>query len=441
MAQQISYYELSQITAAQRERLTRRAEDELGEYLAQTQQIIAEVRDRGDEALVDFASRFDQAKLSKDQLRVSDEEFAAAEQQLEPEIKATLEFAADSIRAFHIRQMPSCDWLHEFRPGVFAGERVTPIDSVACYVPRGKGSFPSVALMTSIPAAVAGVPQIVLLTPPDHTGQADPATLYAARLGGSHMVIKAGGAQAVAAAAYGTASVPKCLKFEGPGSPWIAAARRLLADRIVSRLPAGPSESIVFADSTANPKLAALDLLIEAEHGSDSSALLVTCEASLARDAMEAVTSFMEKMDTPYRNYAADVLGGDSGGIVLADDLSQAYDFINEYAPEHLQIMSTQPEQHLQHISNAAEILLGQWTPSSIANYLLGPSNVLPTARAAKVHSPLGVHDFLKRHSIMRVDEQGYQQLAEHTGRFARYEGFSAHANAVSLLRKEIADE
>lgn len=420
--------------------MLRRAEDDLEGYLTKAQQIINAVRDRGDDALVDFARQFDQAQISKDQLLVTEEEFADAEKQLSSEIKASLEYAADGIRAFHIRQKPARDWLHEFRPGVMAGERITPLDSAACYVPYGKGSFPSVALMTTIPATVAKVPKIMLLTPPTSSGKVDPATLFAAQLGGAHLVVKAGGAQAVAAVAYGTQSVPRCLKFEGPGSVWVSAARRLLADRIDSRLPAGPSESIVFADQSANPELAALDLLIEAEHGPDSSAFLVTCDAEIAQVVLATLPKYLKMMDDPSRDYAATVLGGATGGVVLADNIEQAYEFINDYAPEHLQIMSTEPEQHLEHITNAAEILLGQWTPGSIANYLLGPNCVLPTAQSAMVHSPLGVHDFCKRSSIARLDKEGYRQLAKHTQRLAHYEGFSAHANAVSQLREEVID-
>jgi histidinol dehydrogenase len=347
----------------------------------------------------------------------------------------TLEYAADNIRRFHEAQLPGEMWLKEIRPGVLVGERYTPIDSVALYSPRGKGSFPSMTLMTAIPAMVAGVGMPIVLTPAGPDGKVDAATLVAARLSGIDRVYKAGGAVAVAAAAFGTQSVPRCCKFEGPGSPWVAAAKQLLQGTIGSRVSAGPSESVILADDSVNPRLAALDLLIEAEHGSDSSAFLVTWSKHFAESARAAIPEFWKEMSARRVEYSRDVLSGSRGGIVIAQDRQEAYGFINDYAPEHLQILSKTPFEHLGHIRNAAEILLGEHAPGSMANYLMGPNAVLPTSGAARYSAGLGVHDFLKASSVGHVTAAGYGEMARHTHRFATYEGFDAHANAVSAMR------
>ena len=368
-------------------------------------------------------------------------EMDAAFDQLAPELVDALGYAADNIRRFHEYQKPEQDWSVEIRPGINVGERAFPIQRVALYSPRGKGSFPSVTLMTAIPAVVAGVPEPVILTPPGPDGHIDPATLVAARLAGVDMVAKAGGAQAVAAAAFGTASVPKCQKIEGPGSPWFVAAKRLLAEKIDSRLPAGPSEVIVLADETVNPELAALDILIETEHGPDSSGFLVTWSETLAEQVLATLPTHLAEMSEMRRNYALSVLSGTNGGLVLAETPEQAYQFINDYAPEHCQILSKQPDIHLPHITTASEILLGEYAAGSLANYMMGPNCVLPTSGAARTHSPLGVRDFMRTASVGRVSAQGFSEMAAKTEIFARYEGFDAHANAVSAIRQKLINE
>jgi len=265
----------------------------------------------------------------------------------------------------------------------------------------------------------------------------DAATLVAARVAGVEQVYKCGGAQAVAAAAFGTETVPRCRKIVGPGSPWLVAAKRLLAGYIDPGLPAGPSETIVMADPTANPLIAALDLIIESEHGSDSSAFLVTWDRSLAEQVIAAIPAYWNTMSEKLAGYSADVLSGNCGGVVLVDDATAAYEFINEYAPEHCQILSKHPFEHLAHIRNASEVLLGEHAAGSIANYMMGPNCVLPTSAAAHTYSPLGVHDFLKSSSVGHLTRQGYDELAPKVYDFARYEGFDAHANSVSNLRDD----
>lgn len=435
MNRKVELHELALMSGSERDQLLTRTEDDLSEFLDGVEPIIDAVRDEGDSALVRFAEQFDGATLTLQSLSVSEAEFQHASETLDPEMRKVLEYSADNIRRFHQAQMPEELWMKEIRPGVLVGERTNPIDSVACYSPRGKGSFPSVTLMTTIPAVVAGVPRVVVLTPPGEDGRVDAATLVAARIAGVDEVYKIGGAQAVAAVAHGTESVPRCRKIVGPGSPWFVAAKQKLAGLIDPGLPAGPSEVIVLADPTANPDLAALDVIIESEHGSDSSAFLVTWSRDLALRAQQKIPEYWSHMSDSRVEYSADVLGSRRGGIVLTESPEQAYDFINDYAPEHLQILSESPFDHLASIRNASEILLGQHTPGSIANYMMGPNCVLPTSGAAHTHSPLGVRDFLKSTSVGHMTAGGYAEMAPLTHRFATYEGFDAHANAVSTLR------
>jgi len=434
----VALHDLARLDDGGREALLSRAEDDLDAFLDGARPIIEAVRLEGDEALARFGREFDRAHgLLPDAIRATRAEIDAAFDALDPALIDTMEYAADNIRCFHEAQRPPEMWMKEIRPGVLVGERATPIDSVACYSPRGKGSFPVVTLMTAIPATVAGVPDRTVLTPPGPDGAVDPATLVAARLAGVETVCKAGGAQAVAAAAFGTASVPRCHKIVGPGSPWLVAAKRLLAGRIDPGLPAGPSETILLADPTANAHICALDLCIESEHGNDSGAFLVTWDAELAERVRALVPGYWARMGAVLAGHSSTVLSGQRGGVVLAPDAASAYAFVNDYAPEHCQILSTTPYEHLARIRNASEILLGEHAAGSLANYLMGPNCVLPTAGAAHTHSPLGVPDFMKTCSIGHVTESGYREMAPHTWRFARYEGFDGHANAVSVLRDE----
>ena len=415
----------------------RRAEDDLAPFLEKIAPIVAAVKDEGDAALVRFAKQFDGAEFDASTLAASEEDFEQAYNLLDPEFVDVLRYSADNIRRFHERQMPEQQWMMEIRDGAQVGERFTPIDSVACYSPRGKGSFPSVTLMSIIPAVVAGVPEVIVLTPAGPDGKIDPATLVAADISGTRKIFKAGGAQAVAAAAYGTQTIPKCVKIEGPGSPWLAAAKVMLSNRIDPGMPAGPSESIVFADNTANSDIAALDTIIESEHGDDSSVFLLTTSRELAEQAAKKIPEYWQEMSEERVGYSSAVLNSTSGGIVLCENNQQAYDFINDYAPEHLQILSKSPHHHVDHIRNASEILLGEDTPGSIANYMMGPNCVLPTSGAAKTRSPLGVMNFMKSCSIGELKRTGYQDMAPRTAVFATYEGFDAHANAVGDLRKK----
>ena len=436
----VSFHDLSKLSAAERDCLLRRAESDLGPFLEKVRPIIEAVRTEGDEALARFARDFDHAPVEADAIAATEADFDRAMEELDREMLEVLEFSSDNVRRFHQEQMPEQMWLKEMSPGVFAGERVTPIDSVACYVPRGKGSFPSVAIMTAVPAVVAGVPDPIIVTPPGPNGKIDTATLVAARLAGVTKVYKCGGAQGVAAVAHGTKTVPKCFKIVGPGSPWVVAAKRQLSDLLDPGPPAGPSESIIFADETANGRICALDLLVESEHGPDSSAYLVTHSREVAETARAALAGYWDQMGKARVAFSSTVLGGPRGGIVLTRSLQESLDFVNDYAPEHLEIQSAEPYDYLGRIRNAGEILMGVHTPVSIGNFVLGPNAVLPTNMAARTASPLSVFDYLKRCGVGYVTSSGYEVLAPYAKKFAEYEGFDAHANAVSDLRARALD-
>lgn len=435
MARHISLHDLSKLSAAERARLLVRSEADLGPIIEKVRPIIAAVKAEGDAALARFAREFDKSPVDADRIAATPADFDSAFGQVENEVIAAIEYAVDGIRRFHEAQKPEEMWMKEVRPGTFAGDRFIPIPSVACYVPRGKGSFPSVVMMTTIPAVVAGVPRVAVVTPPGPDGNVDAATLVAAKLAGVKEVYKCGGAQAVAAVAYGTETVPKMTKILGPGSPYVIAAKRLLADVIDPGIPAGPSEAIILCDETANGRLAALDLIVESEHGPDSSAFLVTNSRAVAEAARRAIPDYWGQMSESRVSFSSTVLGGPRGGIVLAPDFDQAIAFVNNYAPEHLEILGKDPFAYMGRIVNAGEILLGEHTPIPLGNFVLGPNAVLPTSGQARTCSPLSVFDFMKRSSVGYVTAGAYAGLAKHARILAAYEGFDGHANAVSPLR------
>ena len=434
----INVQKLAGLGAAERAALVRRSESDLSFFLEKVQPIIDAVKNEGDAALVRYGRDFDKAaSLTAETLQVSEAEFDEAFGLVDDKVIEAIRFGIGNIKNFHEEQAPEPMWLKEVRPGAFAGDRYLPINSVALYVPRGKGSFPSVTMMTAVPGVVAKVPNLAIFTPPGPDGKVDAATLVAARIAGVETVYKCGGAQAVAAAAYGTETVKKAHKIVGPGSPWVVAAKRLLAGIIDPGLPAGPSECVILADDTVSGRLAAMDLLIEAEHGPDSSAWLVTPSERVVEEALAAIPELWGKMTEQRVEFSRTVLTGQSGGIVLAKDMDDACAFVNEYAPEHLEIMSTKPFNYLGEITEASEILLGTHTPVSIANFALGPNAVLPTSKGANTYGPLSVSDFVRRSSIGYVTEKGYPEMAKAAKTLAEYEGFSSHANAVSDLRQE----
>ncbi|EPE96944.1 histidinol dehydrogenase [Rhizobium grahamii] len=432
---EVTFHDYSKLGGDEKAALLRRSETDISTFIEKVAPILEAVRTEGDRAVARFGRDLDKADVSEDKIKVTEAEFDAAFKAVSEDVIEAITFGIENIRHFHEEQKPEAMWLKEIKPGAFAGDRFTPIKSVALYVPRGKGSFPSVTMMTSVPAVVAGVPDLAIVTPPAPDGGVDAATLVAARLAGVKTVYKVGGAQAVAAVAYGTETIKPALKIVGPGSPWVVAAKRSLAGIIDTGLPAGPSEAIIFADDTLHGGLAALDLLIEAEHGPDSSAYLVTHSRRVADEALAALPDHWARMTEQRVQFSSMVLSGKCGGIILTSSVEESYDFINAYAPEHLEILSTDPFAHLGHITEAAEILLGPHTPVSIANFCLGPNAVLPTSRWARTFGPLSVTDFVKRSSIGYVTAPAYPEFAKRAHKLAEYEGFSSHAHAVSAVR------
>lgn len=438
MSQPCNLHVLADLDGDARAALMKRAEADLSGFMDKVRPIIEAVRTEGDAALLRYARDLDGAEVPADAIRATPAEFDAAFKAVDPEVIRAIEYAVENIRRFHEEQKPEPMWFKEIRPGAFAGDRWHPIPSVALYVPRGKGAFPSVTMMTSVPAVVAGVPEVAIVTPPTPEGTADAATLVAARVAGVDTVYKVGGAQAVAAVAYGTETVRKAVKILGPGSPFVVAAKRLLSGLIDTGTPAGPSESIVFADETADGRIAALDLLIEAEHGPDSSAYLVTHVREVAEAAMAALPGCWASMPEQRVGFSRTVLTGPRGGIVLTRSVEESYAFVNDYAPEHLEVLSDDPFRHLGHFVNAAEVLMGPHTPITLGNFVLGPNCVLPTSGWARSFGPLSVTDFLKRSSVGYVTASAYPELARHARTLAHYEGFSAHENAVSEVRDRL---
>jgi histidinol dehydrogenase len=427
----INVYEWDKLDESRRERLCRRVEAEIpAEVMDTVREVIEAVQREGDTALIRYTQSFDGVKLKTASLRVSEEEFRRADEDLPDPLKEAIGFAAENVRRVHESQRPGTLELREVRPGVFVGERSRAIPSVGLYVPHGRGRFPSVMYMQGIPAGVAGVKRVVAISPPDGKGCVDPACLFAARICGIGEVYRVGGIQGIAALAIGTESIPRVDKILGPGSLYVAAAKRALADRVDVGLPAGPSEAIVLADESADPGRAALDLITEAEHGSDSSAFLVTHHRALAGAVEQALPGLLAGLDPRRAAFVGDVLSG-FGGIVVTENLEQSIEFVNRYAPEHLQIACRDPLFLLERIENAGEILLGQDGAFSMANYAAGCNNVIPTGGWARTASPLSVRDFLKSSSVLFVGSAGVPVLTDSVVSLAAYEGFSAHELAV----------
>jgi histidinol dehydrogenase len=419
----------------EKQRILARSETDIGEVMPRVREIIERVRSEGDAALFEYTRLFNDADISRLPLAVSEREFDEAEKGLPTAVKDAIRFCAANVRAYHEEQLPGAMTFAEVLPGVYAGERATPIASVGLYAPRGKGSFPSSTYMMAVPANVARVPRVVVVTPPDATGRCDPATLFAARLCGAHEVYRVGGVQALAALAYGTQSIRPVVKFLGPGNQYVTAAKRLLVGVVDVGLPAGPSESMIVADDSADPRLLALDLIIEAEHGPDSQALLVTASERCARVVADLLPGLVAELPEPRASYVAHVLGN-YGGIIKASDASEALAIVNAVAPEHLQIATADPLATLSGVQNAGEILLGQNTPFSLANYAIGANAVLPTGGKAKTCSPLSVRDFLKYSSVAYATAGGYDSLKDAAITLADYEGFAAHAKALRERKK-----
>jgi histidinol dehydrogenase len=434
----VNRYVLAQLSRERRSKLLQqRAQDNLRDVEATVQEVLATVRSGGDTALIELTRRYDGAELSESQLRVSEEEFDRADKLVSEDLHAALIQSIQNVRIHHQFQLPPPSWMKEIAPGVIAGERVTPISSVGLYVPRGKGSFPSVMIMLCIPAVIAGVPEIVVCTPPGADGSVDPASLVAARLCGVENIIKVGGAQAIAAMAYGTDSVAKVDKILGPGNQYVTAARRILSGIVDPGPPAGPSESVILCDSSADVEIAARELLVEAEHGEDSAALLVTHSSALAAAVADRLADLVQKLpETRARNCKA-VLSN-YGGIVITEGLQDSISFVNEYAPEHLRVLVDNPFEVLPAITHAGEVLLGENTSIAFGNFSIGVNAILPTGRNARTYSCMGVNELLKRSSFAYVSPTGVSSIGSTAVELARYEGFPAHEEAAHYIVRRV---
>lgn len=426
----IKIRELAQLTPAEKSTLMRRAEQDIASLAATASAIIDRVRTDGDAALVDYTRQFDAPNYTLDNLRTAPEDFKRAFNEVGAEVVKALRAAHDNIRRFHEEQMPEPMWFMEIQPGIMAGEKITPVASAGLYVPRSKGSFPSVMLMLTIPAKVAGVERIVVVTPPNEHGKADAASLVAASIVGVNEVYAVGGIQGVAGLAYGTQTLPRVSKIIGPGSGYVSAAKRQLYGIVDVGLPAGPSEAIILCDQNADPRLAGLDLLVEAEHGPESAALLVTHNREVAQGVEACIGDYIRQLPDWRRKFVENVLSS-YGGILITSSLEESIAFINDYAPEHLEILTDDPFSTLNRIRNAGEILLGPYTPIPISNYCLGLNAILPTGGFARSFSSVSVWDFLKRSGIGYLNRAGYEVLRTTTTVLADYEGFPAHALAI----------
>ena len=426
----MNIYELSKMTADEKNRIMKRAETDISEQMKIAKEISDEVKAFGDEAVLKYTEKFDGVALTKDTMKVTQDEIDAAYERLDRETRDAIEYAYKNIYDFHEKQLPEEMWFTNVDRGLMVGEKTTPIVDVCLYVPGGKGSFPSVLLMLGVPATVAKVPKIVVVTPPNKEGNVDDAILAAAKIIGITEIYKMGGIQAVAAVAYGTETVPKCHKIIGPGNSYATAAKRVLAQQIDAGLPAGPSEVIILADEKADAEKVALDWMIEAEHGPDSSALLVTHSRELVEKVLPIIERQKQNISERRKSFIEAVENG-YGGIILTNSLEESVDFVNDYAPEHMEVMCENPFEVLEGIKNAGEILLGEYTPVTLCNFLLGPNAILPTGGFAKTYSSVSVFDFLKRSSVGYASRAGFERVRDFAYKMATVEGFDTHGLAV----------
>lgn len=393
-------------------------------------EIIAAVRADGDAALRAYAQRFDHATLAA--LEVSEAETDAAMAQLSPKFDAVLREAAANIRMFHAKQVRSGFIINE-QPGVVMGQKVMPIEKVGLYVPGGTAAYPSTVLMDAIPAKLAGCRELVITTPPRPDGTVNPVILAAARIAGVDRIFKIGGAQAIAALAYGTESVPRVDKIVGPGNAYVAEAKKQVFGRVAIDMIAGPSEILVVADDTNDPRVIAADLLSQAEHDRNASAVLVTDSASFAR----RVQAELERQLPELPRYEIARASIDRNGkiIVAPGDLGKAIDIANELAPEHLELCVDRPFDYLDRIRHAGSVFLGKHCPEALGDYMAGPNHTLPTSGTARFSSPLSVDDFVKKTQFTYFTGDALAQVADKVAYFARQEGLEAHARSATARK------
>ena len=394
-------------------------------------EIIKDVRARGDEALKFYCEKFDKAKLSS--LQVSREELDEAFASVEPRFLDVLRRAAENIRSFHEKQVRNSFIINNSK-GVVTGQKIIPVDRAGLYVPGGTAAYPSTVLMDAIPAKIAGCPEVVMVTPPSADGKVNPVILAAACIAGVDKIFKVGGAQAIAALAYGTESIPKVDKIVGPGNAFVAEAKRQVFGVVSIDMIAGPSEILIVADSKSNARHAAADLLSQAEHDKLASAVLVTDSYELAkavRDELELQIPTLERAEI------ASASIDNNGKIIVADDLKVAIDIANEIAPEHLELCVDDPFDYLDSIRHAGSIFMGRNCPEALGDYFAGPNHTLPTSGTAKFSSPLSVDDFIKKTQYTYYTREALEKVAEDVAFFARKEGLTAHAKSAVIRLEE----
>lgn len=409
--------------------LLKRSPNNYSEYEETVNEILANVKENGDKALFAYTLKFDKFQLTPENIRVTKEEIQEAYAQMDPQLVEVIRKSAANIRAFHEKQLRN-SWFDAKEDGTILGMKITPIGRVGVYVPGGKAAYPSSVLMNVIPAKVAGVSDIIMTTPPGADGKVNPGTLVAADIAGVDTIYKAGGAQAIAAMAYGTDSIPKVDKITGPGNIFVALAKKAVYGYVSIDSIAGPSEILVLADETANPRYVAADLLSQAEHDEMASAILITTSRELAEQVSAEVDGFTlqlsrrEIIEKSLENY---------GYILLAENMEDAIETANEIASEHLEILTRNPFDTMTRIKNAGAIFLGEYSSEPLGDYFAGPNHILPTNGTAKFFSPVNVDDFLKKTSIISYSREALQAVHKDIERFAESEGFTAHAGSIKV--------
>lgn len=409
--------------------LLKRSPNNYGQYETIVNDIIERVKAEGDKAVFAFTKQFDKCELNADTIRVTEAEIEEAVQTIEPKLYEVMEKAASNIKAYHEKQVRN-SWFDAKPDGTILGQKITPIGKAGVYVPGGKAAYPSSVLMNVIPAKVAGVSKVIMVTPPGADGKVNPGTLAAAKVAGVDEIYKVGGAQAIAALAFGTQSIPKVDKITGPGNIFVALAKKAVYGHVSIDSVAGPSEILVLADESANPRYVAADLLSQAEHDELASAILITTSMELANAVSEQVEIFISELSrTDIMRKSVD----NYGYILVADSMEDAIDAANEIASEHLEILTKNPFEVMTKIQNAGAIFLGEYSSEPLGDYFAGPNHILPTNGTAKFFSPLSVDDFIKKSSIISYSRNALEAVHKDIEYFAEKEGLTAHANSIKV--------
>lgn len=411
------------------EDLLKRSPNNYGQYEQGVQEILAHVKEEKDQAVFAHTKKFDHADITADNIKVTEEEIEEAYKEVDPKLVEIIRKALLNIRTYHEKQR-QYSWFDSKPDGTILGQKVTPLHRVGVYVPGGKAVYPSSVLMNIVPAKVAGVDEIVMVTPPGKDGKVTPNTLVAAHEAGADVIYKVGGAQAIAALAYGTESIPKVDKIVGPGNIYVALAKKAVYGYVSIDAIAGPSEILVIADETANPRFVAADLLSQAEHDELASAILVTTSEELARKVSDEVDGFLKELS---RSEIIRKSLDNYGYILVADTMDDVIDIANEIASEHLEIQTKNPYDVMTKVRNAGAIFIGEYASEPLGDYFAGPNHVLPTNGTAKFFSPLSVDDFIKKSSIIGYSEEALRDIHKDIEAFAEAEQLTAHANSIKV--------